>query len=68
MKSTMSMAKIAAIEKFEEEVVMFDKLKRKREKDKLKKEKLEFLTKIVAINKKLKILEDIEEKERKDNI
>lgn len=50
---------------FEEEIAMLDRLKRKRIKAKLKKEKLGLLAEIVAINKKLKILEAIEEQEKK---
>ena len=49
---------------FKEEIVMISRLKRVFLRRKLKKEKLNLLSQVAAINKKLKILDEIDEKEK----
>ena len=49
--------------RFEEKVKMFDGLKRKMLRNKLNKQKQELCLEIVSINKKLKILNELDKKE-----
>ena len=53
---------------FVKEVAMFSALKRRILREKLKKEKFRILAELVSVNKKLKILEEMEEKEKKEKI
>ena len=48
-----------------EVVIMLNKLKRKILRKKLKKEKLDLLCDLIELNKKLKALDDMDEKEKK---
>lgn len=50
--------------RFEEKVKMFDGIKRKMLRKKLRQQKKELCLEIVSINKKLKILDELDKKER----
>ena len=64
-EAVLAVAQKKDLKDFKKRIAMFDKLKRSRERKKLKQEKLRLLSELLTINKKLKVLDEFEKEKEK---